>query len=384
MSAGGPLKILFFIPEDWYVCSHRLPLIRGARREGHTVTVVTRVKDHGVAIEAAGATLVHTRSRRGFQNPVAEIRGLIDLIRIYHRFKPDLVHHVTPKSSLFGSSAAWIIGVPAVVNALAGLGYLYASTGMKARILRPAVSLAFRILLGRGRNRVIVQNVDDRKFFSDVIGIDPERVVLIQGSGVDTSDFSPVEPPSGSRIRVCLVARMIWEKGVAETVAAARKMAAIRDDVEFILVGDSDSESPSGVPVESLQAWQQEGIITWLGHVADVPALLNSCHIALLPTYREGFPKSLLEAASCGLPIIATDVTGCREICHEGVNGLLIPPKDADSIVEAVSRLADDPDLRSRFGEESRRLVETRFSEEIVVEQTMEVYRSMQHELDLS
>jgi len=334
-------------------------------------------------IEDAGAELVHTKLRRGFRNPVGEILGLIDLIRIYRHIKPDLVHHVTPKSCLFGSFAAWLTGVPGVVNALAGLGYLFASSSLKARILRPAVSLAFRLLMGRRRNRVIVQNEDDQVFFSDVIGIDRDQVVLIKGSGVDTSEFRPVDSQPTDKIRVCLVARMIWEKGVRETVAAARMMAKIRDDIEFILVGDSDSESPSGVPVQSLRAWHEEGLITWLGHVDNVPVLLNGCHIALLPTYREGFPKSLLEAASCGLPIIATDVTGCREICHDGVNGVLIRPRDADSIVEAVSRLADDPALRLRFGRESRRLVETYFSEEIVVEQTMDLYRSIQQELEV-
>ena len=382
---GGPLEILFFIPEDWYVCSHRLPLIRGAVRLGHAVTVVTRVKDHGAAIEAAGATVVPTRLRRGFQNPLAEIRGLIDLIRIYRRLKPDLVHHVTPKSSLFGSFAAWITGVPGVINALAGLGYLYTSKGLKARLIRPAVAQAFRLLLGRRNSRVIVQNRDDQAFFTGVIGLIPEKVVLIQGSGVDTDVFRPVPPPAAPGIRVCLVARLIWEKGIQETVDAARKMARIRDDIEFILVGDTDAESPSGVPVEKLRAWDEEGLVTWLGRVDDVPAQLNSCHLVLLPTYyREGFPKTLLEAAACGLPIVATDVTGCREICRDGLNGILIPPRDVDAIVAAVVRLADDPALRARFGQESRRLVETLFSEAIVVEQTMDLYGAMQAELRLS
>jgi len=346
--------------------------------------VVTRVKDHGETIEAAGAELVPTRLRRGFRNPVSEFLGLINLVRIYQRRKPDLVHHVTPKSSLFGSFAAWLTGVPGVVNALAGLGYLFASRGLTARILRPAVSLAFRFLLGRGRSRVIVQNEDDLAFFSDVIGIDSEKVVLIRGSGVDISEFRPGNSLPTEKIRVCLVARMIWEKGIRETVAAARKMMARRDDIEFILVGASDTESPSGVPEEDLRAWHEEGIITWLGHVDDVASLLTSCHVALLPTYyKEGFPKSLLEAAACGLPVVATDVTGCRDICRDGVNGLLIPPRDTDAIVEAVMRLADEPDLRVRFGQESRRLVETRFSEEIVVEQTMALYRAVQRELGM-
>lgn len=358
-----------------------MPLIRGARREGHTVTVVTRVKDHGPPIEAAGAELVPTSLRRGFRNPLKELLGLVDLIRIYRREQPDLVHHVTPKSSLFGSFAAWVNGVPGVVNALAGLGFLYASTGMMARLLRPAASLAFRLLLGRGNSRVIVQNEDDRGFFVNQIGLVPAQVVLIRGSGVDTSAFLPAETPPAGKVRVCLVARMIWEKGVRETVDAARRMKGRRDDIEFILVGASDTESPSGVPEKDLRAWHREGVITWLGHVDDVPSLLRGCHVALLPSYREGFPKSLLEAASCGLPLVATDVTGCREICRNEINGLLIPPRDPAAICDAVARLADDPELRARFGRESRHLVETRFSEEIIVEQTMALYSEIQQEL---
>lgn len=343
--------------------------------------MLTRVRDHGAEIEAAGAVLVPTKLRRGFRNPVSEILGLIDLVKKYRRLKPDLVHHVTPKSSLFGSWAAWLTGVPAIVNALAGLGYLFASTGMKARILRPAVSVAFRFLLGRGLSRVVVQNEDDRAFFSDVIGIDSAKVVLIPGSGVNTSQFRPGDPAAGNKIRVCLVARMIWEKGIRETVDAARRLKTQRPDIEIILVGESDTESPSGVPEETLRAWHREGIVTWLGHVDDVATLLAGCHLALLPTYREGFPKSLLEAAACGLPLVATDVTGCREICRDGVNGLLIRPRDPQAIVDGVLRLADDPELRARFGRESRRLVKEHFAEEIIVRQTMDLYRDMEREL---
>lgn len=378
------MKILFYIPEDWNVCTHRLPLIEGAVREGHSVTVVTRVKDHKEIIEAAGATVLNAKLRRGFRDPVSDFKGLLDLIRIYRSVGPDLVHQVTPKTCLWGSMAAWRTGVPAVINALAGLGYLYVATGLKVRLLRPVITLAFRILLGRGRSRVIVQNVDDQAFFTDVIGIDPELVILIQGSGVNTSLYQPVAPPTEGKIRVCLVARMIWEKGIRETIAASRKIKAKRDDIEFVLVGSSDSESPSGVPEQELRAWHDEGLITWLGHSDDVPGLLNGSHIAFLPTYREGFPKSLLEAAACGLPIIATDVTGCREICRDGVNGLLIKSHDVDAIVEAVVRLADDPDLRLQFGQESRRIVTAHFSEEIVVEQTMDLYRAIGQELDLN
>jgi glycosyltransferase involved in cell wall biosynthesis len=374
----GPAGLLLFVPEDWYLCSHRLPLIRGARAIGLRVTAVTRVKEHGAPILAAGAGLVSTRLRRGFRNPLREVVGLWELVRIYRRERPAIAHHVTPKSSLFGSLAAWLTGVPSVVNALAGLGYLYASHSRRAALARPLVTLAFRTLLSRRNAWLIVQNGEDLAFFADTIGIPRERIELIRGSGVNVKRFRPAPAEPGGRLRVVLVARLISEKGVHEMVAAARIVRARNVDVEFILAGDPDMESPSGVPAHTLRAWHDEGIVTWLGRVDDVPALLASCHVALLPTYyREGLPMSLLEAAACGLPIVATDVTGCREVTLPGVNGILVPPRDPVAIADAVLALAGDPELRVRLGRASRRLAEDQFAEEMVVGRTMDLYRRL-------
>jgi glycosyltransferase involved in cell wall biosynthesis len=372
-----PAKLLLFVPEDWYLCSHRLPLIRGARAMGLQVTAVTRVKDHGAPIVAAGAELVSTSLRRGFRNPIREIAGFLGLVRIYRRERPVIVHHVTPKSSLFGSLAALLAGVPAVINALAGLGYLYASPSPKAALARPWVTLAFRALLRRRNTWLIVQNGEDLEFFVDTIGIPRQRIELIRGSGVDVVRFRPADVEPGFPLRVVLVARLIREKGIHEAVTAARLVRATRDDVEFILAGETDTESPSGVPAATLQAWHDEGVVTWLGKVDDVPALLASCHVALLPTYREGLPKSLLEAAACGLPLVATDVTGCREIVLPEINGVLVPPRDPAAIADAVLALAADPERRRRFGRASRRLAEEQFAEEMVVQRTMDLYRRL-------
>jgi glycosyltransferase involved in cell wall biosynthesis len=372
-----PAKLLLFVPEDWYLCSHRLPLIRGARAMGLHVTVVTRVRDHGAPIVAAGAELVSTSLRRGFRNPIREIAGFWGLVRIYRRERPTIVHHVTPKSSLFGSLAALLVGVPAVINALAGLGYLYASPSPKAALTRPWVTLAFRALLRRRNTWLIVQNGEDLEFFADTIGIPRQRIELIRGSGVDIARFRPADAEPGGPLRVVLVARLIREKGIHEAVAAARLVRATRDDVEFILAGETDTESPSGVPVATLRAWHDEGVVTWLGRVDDVPALLASCQVALLPTYREGLPKSLLEAAACGLPIVATDVTGCREVVLPGINGVLVPPRNPAAIADAVLALAADPERRRRLGRASRCLAEEQFAEEMVVQRTMDLYRRL-------
>jgi glycosyltransferase involved in cell wall biosynthesis len=376
-SASGQRKLLFLIPEDWYVCSHRLPLIRGARAEGMTVTVVTRVGKLEGPIVEAGAKVISGRLRRGFSKPLQDLAGLIDLIRIYRSERPDIVHHVTPKSCLYGSLVARLTGVTPVVNAMAGLGFLYTATGLKARLLRLGVSRAFKFLLAAPASRLIVQNNDDGAFFIREIGLDPDKVILIRGAGVDTEQFQPVAPPTG-KIRICLAARLIKEKGLFETAAAARILLAERQDLEFVIAGESDGENPSAVSTAQLQAWHDEGIFSWLGRVEDMAGLLKSCHIGLLPSYySEGFPKSLLEAAACGLPLISTDMTGCREICQAGVNGVHVAVKDVESIVAAVRELATDADLRTRYGQESRRLVVENFSEEIVVGQTMALYREM-------
>jgi len=375
--AERPRRILFFIPEDWYVCSHRLPLVRAARAEGFDVVVVTRVRDHAAPIVEAGAELVPIRLRRGFHGLRDEAAGLRELVRIYRRVRPDIVHHVTPKSVIYGSLAARLARVPCRVNALAGLGFVYTATGRRAALRRVAVSTLFRLLLGGRGTRLIVQNGDDLSFFRDEIGVSAETIAVIRGAGVDTEAFAPAAREPEPPLRVCLVARLLGDKGVREAVAAARVLRERRDDVRLLLVGRNDPVNPASIADDELAAWRADGIVELTGHVEDVPALLRTCHAALLPSYREGLPKSLLEAAACGLPVIATDVPGCREICRDGVNGLLIPPRDVDGIVAAVERLADDRELRHRLGAASRRLAVDDFSEALVAERTVALYREL-------
>lgn len=377
MPVRGGQHILFLIPEDWYVCSHRLPLLRGAVAAGWDVTVVTRVDRHGPAIEATGARVIHARLQRGFQNPLKDLAGLVNLIRIYRRERPDIVHHVTPKSVLFGSLAAFLCRVPRVVNALAGLGFLFASSGIAARIVRSFVIAAFRFLLGRRNSYLIVQNRDDESYFGRDLKVPAGRIRLIRGAGVDIEEFSPAEAEPGPPYRACLVGRLLIDKGIAETVEAARLIRAERDDIEILIAGEPDPANPSGVPAAQLEDWKRVEGVQLLGRVGEVADLLRTCHIGLLPSYREGLPKSLLEAASCGLPIVATDVPGCREVCLDDENGILIPPRDPKSIAEAILRLAADPALRSRYGRRSRELIVQELGEKQVVEATLALYREI-------
>ncbi|MGB8276177.1 MAG: glycosyltransferase family 4 protein [Alphaproteobacteria bacterium] len=370
-------KLLYLVTEDWYFCSHRLPIARAARLSGFDVAVATRVRDHGEAIRGEGFRLVPlARLSRRSLNPLRELAALFEIVRVYRRERPDIVHHVALKPVLYGSLAARIAGVPRVVNALTGMGYVFVSRDPTARLLRLVVGLLFRFVLGHGRNRLVLQNPDDARMLIGAGVVDESRVAVIRGSGVDTTRFSPAPPPSGTPVAI-LVSRMLWDKGVGETVAAARLLHQRGVPLRVVLVGDTDPENPAAIPAEQLRAWRDEHAVEWLGHRSDVPALLRAAHIAVLPSYREGLPKSLLEAAACGLPLVASDVPGCREIARHGENGILVPPRTEAALADALERLARDPELRAVMGRRGRELAERHFSEGAVAAETLAVYREL-------
>lgn len=369
-------KLLFLVTEDWYFCSHRLPLARAAKAAGYEVVVATRVGAHAEAILAEGFKLVPIGLRRSSQNPWREIKAILEIAGIYRRERPDLVHHVALKPVLYGSIAARLTRVPAVVNALAGLGFVFASESLKARLLRPWVVGALRLLLDARGRVLIVQNPDDRRMLVEGGVVKPARVRLIRGSGVDIRRFAPTPEPVGTPL-VVLPSRLLWDKGVGEFVAAARLLKAQGAEARFVLVGAGDPENPATIPDGTLEAWRAEGVVEWWGRREDMSAVLESSSIACLPSYREGLPKVLLEAAACGRPLVATDVPGCREIVIDGSNGLLVPVRDAPALADAIGRLLADPGLRVAMGRRGRELVEAQFSEERVVMQTLAVYREL-------
>ena len=369
-------KLLFLVTEDWYFCSHRLPLARAAKAAGYEVVVATRIGRHADAISGEGFKLIPIGLRRRSHNPLRELAAILEIAGIYRRERPDLVHHVALKPVLYGSLAARLARVPAVVNALAGLGFVFASASLRARLLRPWVVGALRLLLDADGARLIVQNPDDRRMLVDHGVVAAARVRLIRGSGVDIRRFAPTPEPVGTPL-VMLPGRLLWDKGVGEFVAAARLLKERGVAARFVLVGDGDPENPAAIPDEVLQAWRQDGVVECWGRREDMPEVLGSSHIVCLPSYREGLPKALLEAAACGRPIVATDVPGCREIVIDGSNGLLVPPRDAPALAAAIVRLLAQAKLRAEMGRRGRELVELEFSEEIVVAQTLAVYREL-------
>jgi glycosyltransferase involved in cell wall biosynthesis len=374
MDGGAGPTLLYLVTEDWYFCSHRLPVARAARDAGARVIVATRVRDHGATIAREGFALRPLEWRRGSRSPWNAACAVAAIRRLYRAERPDLVHHVSLKPVLCGSLAAGRDG-PVVLNALTGLGTL--SLGGRHRLLGGAVGAALPRLLGGPRRHVLVQNPDDREQLLRR-GLAPaERVSLIRGSGVDLERFAPAPEPPGPPV-VLLVARMLAGKGVADAVAAARLLRERGRPVRLLLAGPGDPENRTSVPPERLAAWQAEGLVQWLGPVAEVPALWRQAHIGLLPSHGgEGVPKALLEGAACGRPLVATDVPGCREIVRPGESGLLVPPRDPPALAAALSRLAEDAELRARLGAGARRLAAAGFGEAQVAAETLALYRRL-------
>ncbi len=368
--------ILYLVTEDWYFWSHRLPIARAARDAGWEVLVATRVGNHAERIEREGFRLIPIKMRRRSLAPWREIAAIAELLRLYRRERPDLVHQVGMKPVLYGSFAAAMTGVPAVINALAGMGYVFTSTRLKARLLRPFGKMAFRWLLDRGHSRIILQNPDDVAAMTDGT-VAAERVALIRGSGVDTKAFPGTNEPNGMPVAV-MVSRMLWDKGVGELVQAARLLRERKVRLRVVLVGSPDPENPASIPERQLRDWDSSGEIAWWGERTDIARIWADSHIAVLPSYYgEGVPKSLLEAGASARPLLATNMSGCREIVVDGITGILVPPRDVTALADGLEALAHDKPLRQRLGAAARELVEREFSEAKVVEQTMALYRAV-------
>jgi glycosyltransferase involved in cell wall biosynthesis len=370
-------KLIYLVTEDWYFWSHRLPMARAARAAGFDVAVATRVSEYGERIQKEGFALHPLDWRRRSVGPIETARAVREVARLYRELKPAIVHHVALKPTVIGSLAAIAAGVPAVVNGLTGLGYVFSSRETKARIIRTALTPLLRKLLDRRNSILVLQNEDDRRLLTSLAIVSPERTTLIRGSGIDIGKFTPQPEPSHPPIIAAFVGRMLEDKGVQVLVEAVRLARRKGTDVHLRLIGTPDPENPTSIPLDVLRAWATEPGVEWLGHCDDIPAVWAACHVAVLPSRREGLPKSLLEAAACGRPIIATDVPGCREIALPGRNALLVPPDDASALASALSRLAEDHMLRAQFGRESRRIVEADMTADAVGARMAEIYRHL-------
>jgi glycosyltransferase involved in cell wall biosynthesis len=355
--------------------SHRLGLARAARDAGWAVTVIMPPCPEVAAARGEGFEVVESPMRRDLRAPWEDLRAAWQIASVLRRCGADVVHNFALKPALVGTLACRIARIRTVVNTVAGMGYIFINQGLKARVLRTVIVAGFRALIDRAGTAVIVQNRDDHAAVAGPL-VHAERVVLVRGSGVDVGHYTPQPEPGGTPV-AALVARMLWDKGVGELVEASRLLRQRGIPLRIALVGDTDPANPRCIPPEQLAAWQREGVIEWWGFRADVRAVWGECHIAVLPSYREGLPKALLEAAACGRPLVTTDVPGCREMVTDQVDGLLVPARQAAPLADALERLARSESERQRLGTAARRRVETELCDSVVHDAILGLYQQL-------
>jgi glycosyltransferase involved in cell wall biosynthesis len=371
-------RILFVDNQVSDFLQYRMVLARKLRKAGFDVHVAVPREPGMEDISRQGITVHIFYLRRKSTWPLDELRCWISLLRLYRRLRPSLVHHVCLKPTLYGGIAARIAGVPAAVDTLTGLGHLFTTHTVKTCFLRSiVVAGGLRFSFGHQNHRVIFQNPNDRDCLLATSKMPGDRAVLIKGSGVNLSLFTPEPEPDGPPL-VLMASRLLWAKGVGEFVTAARALRASGIRARFVLLGEPDPGHPSAVPVHTLEHWRDAGDVECPGWQHDMPALMAQSHIVCLPSYYgEGVPRILIEAAASGRPIVATDTPGCREVVRHGQNGLLVPPGDAEALARAIAQLIENAQLRADMGTRGREIAITEFSLEQVIDANLAVYRSL-------
>lgn len=379
MSGLNGVPVVLFGNTDWYLYNFRLPLLHRLRDEGARLILISPPGEYGEKLKGMGFDWRPLPMERKSLNPLAEAKLLLHIAGLLRTEKAAIIHGFTIKPAIYAGIAGRLAGVKGRVSAVAGLGFVFISDSLKARLLRPVVRTLAWLAFGGPRARLIVQNPDDREAFVGKGLVDPVRVHTIPGSGVDLTRFQistrvrrPDEP-----LKVLLAARMLWDKGLAEFVQAARILKAEGRNIRFLLAGEPDPGNPAACAPADLAGWTAEGLVEHLGHVDDMPRLLGEVDVVVLPSYREGLPKTLIEAAGCALPLVTTDVPGCREVVTHEEDGLLVTVREHEGLVEAIARLDDDADLRKRLGLAAREKALRLFDVEIVMANTLHVYREL-------
>ena len=391
MTSEADLKSVALVCwSDFYLYRYRLGLISAIRERGHKVFAVASPGQYERALRETGAVFIPWRVTSRGVNPISELRAILDLRRIYRETRPSIAHHFTVKSNIYGAFAARFARAPATVATVTGLGYTLTNPSIRARTIgrwvRPLYRLSYRMT-----DVVTFQNRDDRQLISGITRDGSTRAVHVPGgSGVDLDFFDPDavgEAPIASLRRelgieggepvVVLVGRMLWEKGIKEYVEAARQVANEIPNTRFFLVGRAEANVPGYVPPETLDSMTADGAVSYLGERADVRELLALSHLVVLPSYREGAPRALLEASAMGKAIVATDVPGCRDVVSDGITGLLVPPKDPGALAKAMGALLRDPERARRYGQAARERAEREFDEREVIGRFLEIYNNL-------
>ena len=366
------LKILLFANTDWYLYNFRLSLAKDLRAQGHEVILLSPPGPFQKLLLENGFQLVSLSFSRQGINPFHEIWTLWQLIRTYRKVRPDIVHHFTIKPVIYGSLAAHFLRIRGIINSITGLGHLFIDPGPVTRLLRVVAKWLYS--LGLRNTQVIFENPEDRTIFIQNHLLKEKNSHLILGTGVDVEKFRPVSKKNDIPV-VLLSSRMLSTKGVLEYMEAVRILKQNGFKARFALAGATDPGNPASVPDGQIESWSRSGLVEWWGWRDDMPNTLAQTDIFCLPSYREGVPNALIEACASGIPIVTTDVPGCRDVVTHGVNGLLVPVRNGSALAGALETLLVNPEMRQEMGKAGREAAINKFSDTKVNAETLSVYK---------
>ncbi len=366
-------KILFVINVDWFFLSHRLPIAIKALNEGYEVHIATKITDKAEEIKSYGLILHNLDISRGDFSFFQSLKTLIQLIQIFKRIRPQLVHLVTIKPIILGGIAARVANVKGVIAAISGLGYIFINNGLIASVRRALIKRLYQFSLNHHNLRIICQNDNDLQIIREITGLNKDTFSMISGSGVPLEKFKFIKD-TNEIPNIMMASRLLIDKGVIEFSKAAKILKEKNVTANFILVGEPDLENPSSIHYSQIKEWREEGIIDCWGHRDDMHEVLPLASIVVLPSYREGFPKILIEAAACGRAVVTTDVPGCRDAIYNEITGLLVPVKDSYALANAIEKLVSNKEWRRTMGNEGRIMAEEKFDENIVITKHLEIY----------
>lgn len=367
-------RLILVANTDWYLYNFRLSLAKELRDKGFDVILISPPGEYVSLLQNLGFAWHEWKVGRQTVQPWQELEAIQSLVRLYRQLKPKLVHHHTIKPVLYGAIAARRAGVPAVVASVTGRGYVFEGNDTRANLLEQFIKPIYRRVMRNRRTQIIFENEGDRQFFIHQGLVEPAQTHLIESVGVDAAYFSPSLEPEGPPV-IVLAARMLWDKGVGILAEAAALLQKRGVDFKVVLVGKPDPGNPTSIHDSQLRAWENDGLLEWWGWQSDMRRVYQRCHIAVLPSFHEGVPTGLLEAAASGLPIVASDIPGCRAIVVDGETGFLVSVGQAEPLADALEDLILDPELRGRMGKAGRERILQHFTQQQINQKTLAVYR---------
>jgi len=373
------MKLLFVANVDWYVISHRIQIIEEAVKNGWDVTVACEDTGEKETILETGAKFIDLPFSRSGTNPIKELGVLIRFYLLYKEQKADIIHHVSLKPVIYGSFIARILKKPTVLNAVSGLGYVFTGKHKGSGIVQRTMLSIMRYGFNRDNLAFIFQNQDDYHKLLQLGAVYDKNIIhFIKGSGVDLSLYQDKAPVTNEKVKILFPARMLWDKGIDELRAASTLLKKdYKTKASFVLSGRDDDGNKAGVPLSYLNEWTDGNYVNWIGHSENMIKTFGEADIVVLPSYREGMPKSLIEAAAMGKPIVTTNAVGCKECVDDNINGFLVPVKSTKELAEALAKLIDDPKLRKTMGKASRIKAEEEFNIDSVIEKHLEIYQDL-------